>query len=245
MRLLFLFLLLVNGLIYLWYHLNPQPSDAASTLPQSSAPRLLLLSELPPQEPPPDTETETAINDEDAQPAAVEQRCYTLGPFMNDADLSQATQALALSGHSFAKRVSNKKEQVGYWVYLPPFATVDAARRKAEELKSFGDKHLFVVSSPPRYANAISMGVFRDRENAQQRYQKLKAQGYEVKLEGRHREEPVYWVDYTELGGSGTLDLRNLSGARSLPRTCEEASQSQNTPTTSHHSTALQQTQRG
>ena len=47
MRLLFLFLLLVNVFIYLWYSFNQQPLNAAPVKIDTSAPRLVLLSELP------------------------------------------------------------------------------------------------------------------------------------------------------------------------------------------------------
>jgi len=231
MRLLFLFLILVNGFIYLWYSFSQQPVNAASVAIDTSAPRLVLLSELPPV---PENQTvaeeESMQASEEMSETAPQQLCYTLGPFMNDEDVTQATQKLMLSGRPFEKRVSEKKEQVGYWVFIPPFKTRDLAVDKAEELKLLGEKHLYVVKTPAEYTNAISLGVFRGRANAKRRFRQLKNLGYAVKLEGRYRQNPVTWLDYTEHSDSQILETQDLIGAQRLSRACEVIASSETLP---------------
>jgi len=231
MRLLFLFLLLVNGFIYLWYSFNPQPLNAAPVKIDTSAPKLVLLSELP-------ADSLSKVVDDDnkkmlssIKPETGPQKsCYTLGPFMNNEDVTDATQKLMLSGRPFEKRVSEKKEQIGYWVYLPPFESRDAAVQKAEEFKLLGDKHFYVVKAPTEYENAISLGVFRGHENARRRFRQLKNLGYDVKLEGRYRQNPVYWIDYTEQADSQVLDIQDFANAQSIPRACEVIASSKPLP---------------
>jgi len=231
MRLLFLFLLLVNGFIYLWYNFNQQPLNAAPVKIDTSAPRLVLLSELPPE-----TLTKVAVIDEGTQAENEEQEsvprksCYTLGPFMNNEDVTVAVQTLMLSGRPFEKRISEKKEQIGYWVYLPAFKSRSAALQKAEEFKLLGDKHFYVVKSPAEYVNAISLGVFQGKTNARRRYRQMKNLGYDVKLEGRYRQNPVYWIDYTEQPENQALDTQDFVGAQSLPRACEVIASSEPLP---------------
>ena len=232
MRLLFLFLLLVNGLIYLWYTFSQQPVNAAPVAIDTSAPRLVLLSELPPM-----PEEQTLVKSEPAQPGSETQEettpqklCYTLGPFMNDEDVSLVTQKLMLSGRPFEKRVSERKEQIGYWVFIPPFKTRDIAVDKAEELKLLGEKHLYVLKTPEKYANAISLGVFRGKENAKRRFSELKNLGYTVKMEGRYRQNPVTWLDYTEQSDSQTLETQDMVGAQRLQRACEVIASSETLP---------------
>ena len=223
MRLLFLFLLLVNGLIYLWYTSNQQPVNAAPAAIDTSAPRLVLLSELPPmlEEPALVKSEPVQSSSETLEETTPQKLCYTLGPFMNDEDVSQVAQKLMLSGRPFEKRVSERKEQIGYWVFIPPFKTRDIAVDKAEELKLLGEKHLYVLKTPEKYANAISLGVFRGKENAKRRFNQLKNLGYTVKLEGRYRQNPVTWLDYTEQSGSQTLETQDMIGAQRLQRACE------------------------
>ncbi len=219
MRLLFLFLVLVNGLIYLWYTLHSQPVQATAQIPFGDAPELVLLSEA--GEVAPVKEDITESLPEVVVDNTPVQRCYTLGPFMNKESMVGATQTLMLSGRAFEKRVSEKKEQIGYWVYLPPFATIDEAREKAQEFKLLGDKHFYVVKSPSEYVNAISLGVFKGKENAERRHRQIQNMGYEARLEGRFRQNPVFWLDYTEMPDTRELDTSEMVGAQRLPRSCE------------------------
>ena len=231
MRLLFLFMLLVNGLIYMWYSFNQQPLNAATVRIDTSAPRLVLISELPPEDPVSTIIVDESDKVEKREPDQVdEKKCYTLGPFMNNDDVTGATEKLMLSGRPFEKRVSEKKEQIGYWVYLPPFESREAAIQKAEEFKLLGDKHFYVVKTPAEYANAISLGVFRGKSNAQRRFRQLKNLGYDVKLRGRFRQNPVYWLDYTEQADSEALNMQDFVGAQSLPRSCEVVASSGSVP---------------
>lgn len=233
MRLLFLFLLLVNSLIYLWYSFYQQQVNAEPATISIVAPKLVLLSELQPVEHEPAMvsqkllETETETNTENSQ---THKLCYTLGPFMNNESVTEATQKLMLSGRPFEKRASKKKEQIGYWVFIPPFTTREAALEKAEELKLLGDKHFYVVKQSAEYANAISLGVFSARDNAKRRYRQLKNLGYDVKLEGRYRQNPVYWVDYTEQQDSQALNMQDFVSAQRLPRACETIASSEPLP---------------
>lgn len=224
MRLLFLFLVLINELIYLWYA-DRQTVDTALAIAESKAPQLILLSESGREFQPEKTEppvNETAVAND--SPQYYQRRaCFTLGPFMSEESMQQASEKLILSGHPFEKRTSEKKEQIGYWVYLPSFATLDAARQKAREFKLLGEKHYYVVKPPSDYAYGISLGVFKDRKNAEQRQRQIKNLGYDAILEGRFRQNPVYWLDYIELDGGKSFDNSELPGSQIHPRICETA----------------------
>jgi hypothetical protein len=221
MRLLFLFLLLVNALIFSWYNFNQQPLSAAPMSINTSAPRLVLISELPPEQPSSIVVAEESPLTGEQEKPVPQKQCFTLGPFMNNEDVASATEKLMLSGRPFEKRASEKKEQIGYWVYLPPFKNRDAAIQVAEEFKLLGDKHFYVVNTPAEYANAVSLGVFQGKSNAQRRYRQLKNLGYDVKLQGRYRQNPVYWLDYTEEADSQQINMQDFVGAQSLARSCE------------------------
>ena len=230
MRLLFLFLVLMNGLIYLWYNFYQQPVHAASVTMNSSAPKLVLLSEqamMDEKSADADTPLTTRA---DVKKSQTGKQCYTLGPFMTNESVASASEKLMLSGRPFEKSVSEKKEQIGYWVFMPPMKTRDEAVNKAEELRLLGDTQFYVVQQPAEYENAVSLGVFRSKANAKRRFLQLKNFGYEVKLEGRYRQNPVYWLNYSEQENSKELNTDNFIGAQRLPTACEVIASSEPLP---------------
>ena len=232
----FLFLLLVNGLIYVWYAIYNVPAHAVATVETPDAPRLVLLSEqsrLPEGQPdaqPAEAEPQDSVavsETPDSKPGVDTGKddttqCFTLGPFMNKDDLSGATRGLMVTGRPFEKRVSKKKELIGYWVVIPPFKTEADAYAKVQELKQAGDKHHYVVKDPAVGINAVSLGVFRDRLNADRRLAQVKKLGHEVKVQTRYRQDPVYWLDFTESRNAQALDIRQFVGAQRLPTACKE-----------------------
>ena len=231
MRLLFLFLVLVNGLVYLWYTFHQQPVNASSPALEGNHPQLVLLSETQDKSrivplSAVDTPEEKPEPEQPASQLLTERSCFTLGPFMNDDDVSEVAKMLMQSGRPIEKRASEKKEQIGYWVFIPPFPTREAALSKGEELKLLGEKHLYVVKQPEKYKNAISLGVFKGKSNAERRYRQMKNLGYDVKMEGRYRQNPVYWIDYSEQEDSQVLVLDDFVGAQRLDRPCETVASS-------------------
>ncbi len=217
MRLLFLLLVLTNGLVYLWFSAGQQSVSAVPTDTDSIVAQLILLSEsghdFKPENP----------NVADNGPVANRDTkiCFTLGPFMNQESVLEAGEKLTAAGLAFERRVSEKKEQIGYWVYLPPFATPEAAQEKAQEFRLLGEKHYYVVKPPSEYAYGISLGVFQDRGNAERRHRQIERLGYSPLLEGRFRQNPVYWLDYVESGNGRNFNNSELPGAQIYPRVCE------------------------
>ena len=55
----------------------------------------------------------------------------------------------------------------GYWVYIPPMKKRAQIEKKIAQLKEHGVKDYFVVLEKGRWLNAISLGVFKSNEAAQ------------------------------------------------------------------------------
>lgn len=217
MRLLFLLLVLVNGLVYLWFSADRQSVSAAPTDTDGKAARLVLLSESGRNF----KAEDSGITSGDSVTDVGSRACFTLGPLMSRESVLEAGEKLNAAGLSFERRVSEKKEQIGYWVYLPPFATPEAAQEKAQEFRLLGDRHFYVVKPPSEYAYGISLGVFQDRKNAERRHRQIEGLGYNPLLEGRFRQNPVYWLDYVEAGDGEDFDNSGLPEAQIYPRVCE------------------------
>jgi len=62
-------------------------------------------------------------------------------------------------------------------VYIPPLKNRAAVNRKVGELKALGISEYFIVQSAGRWRNAISLGVFKTREAAQNFLNLLRTKG--------------------------------------------------------------------
>jgi hypothetical protein len=102
--------------------------------------------------------------------------CMELGAF-NAAEAAKVEQALgplALGARLSQRRV---EESAGFWVYLPPQPSRQAAARKIAELKKLGVGEFFIVQDDPEYRFAVSLGVFKSREAARSRLAELRGRG--------------------------------------------------------------------
>ncbi len=86
----------------------------------------------------------------------------------------QALDPLALG----AKLSQRKQDDVaGFWVYIAPLASRQAAAQKAAELKRLGVDDYFIVPDDPKWRNAVSLGVFKTADAAKARLAALRAKG--------------------------------------------------------------------
>jgi hypothetical protein len=92
--------------------------------------------------------------------------CLEWGDFSGP-DLTRS--AAALSALQLGDRLSKHQVErdIGYWVYIPPLKNKAAVNRKVTELKALGVREYFIIQSAGRWRNAISLGVFKTREAAQ------------------------------------------------------------------------------
>ncbi|WP_255988815.1 SPOR domain-containing protein [Chitinolyticbacter albus] len=85
--------------------------------------------------------------------------------------------AARMAALHIASRTLQSAEQAKVWVYVPPLADEETARRKAEELQGLGIDDYFVVNNGGRWQNAVSLGVYSTREAAERRLAMLKDKG--------------------------------------------------------------------
>jgi hypothetical protein len=92
--------------------------------------------------------------------------CLEWGDF-SGADLKLATAAL--SAMQLGSKLDSRQveEIIRYWVYIPPLASKTAVNQKIEQLKARGVAEYFVVQDAGPWRNAISLGVFKTQEAAQ------------------------------------------------------------------------------
>ena len=205
-RALFLSLLLMNLGVAAWWLLRPAPTlESAPATDEGVAP-LRLLSEV-------DAEGGVADAPELAGPAEPAggdptQRCLRLGPFLTQADLRRAVNALTPAVERIQFSETRALTNRGFWVYLPAEGTREAALATARKLSAQGLRDYYVVTAGDR-ENTISLGLYRDLPNAEARRNEVQALGFVPQLSERQDETPNYWI---ELAAPKDLDWRAQLG---------------------------------
>jgi hypothetical protein len=99
--------------------------------------------------------------------------CVEWGGFAasDAAKVEEALAPLAAGTKLTQKRVD---DSVGWWVYIPPLASRQAANQKTAELKGLGVDDFFIVSEDPKWRNAIQFGLFKTEEAARVRLEQLR-----------------------------------------------------------------------
>jgi len=126
----------------------PVPAPPAVTLPPPSKPPL------------------SAANSSPVASGANAQVCLEWGDF-SGADLKLATAAL--SGMQLGNNLDKRQvdQVIRYWVYIPPLKNKAAAQQKVAQLKARGIEEYFILQDADPWRNAISLGVFKTQEAAQ------------------------------------------------------------------------------
>lgn len=203
-RIAFLLLLAANIGVAAWLVLAPSVPRAALPAHDPGVARLVLLSER--EIGGAGDAVELAASPVPAGEAATEQ-CWTIGPLPTQSDLRRVVNALAQQAQRTRTRDGRTRESRGWVVYLPAPATRAEALDVARELSARGVRDYYVVTAGPQQ-NTVSLGLFRDRANAERRRAEIAALGFAPAITERTEELPVYFVDVALAAGT-SLDWRS------------------------------------
>ena len=120
--------------------------------------------------------------------------CASYGPFPDKDAATQAVARLKAAGASASPHLIAGRAKFGYWVFLPPFGSRKEADAAAALLKHKGVTDIYVVPDEAN-RNAVSLGVFSQKEGAIQRERQIKKLGFRSQIAERFRDEPRYWID--------------------------------------------------
>ena len=194
-RALLLLLLCMNLGVAAWWagHRDPVPPTLPALDP--NVPRLRLLSEVEkrPVADAAELSEEPALLDANAV-------CLSLGPFETPADLRQAMDTLLPKVERIQFREVPAVALRGYRVFLPPAASHADALAVARALSDKGISDYYVVTAGPQ-ENTISLGIYRDLANANQRRDAVTALGYSPILEPRTESVSQWWIDLAAAPG--------------------------------------------
>jgi hypothetical protein len=172
-----------------WWLAQPEPESAPPPPIDAGIGRLVLLREA---EAPPTADE----MDRGAVPVPMPDTpgCLTIGPFATPAELRAAMAALTPGVARIQYREVAAAQLRGYRVYLPASGSREAALAAARQLAARGVRDYYVVTAGDQ-ENTVSLGLFRDLENAEKRRDELSAQGFSAVLEPRTEDAAQWWID--------------------------------------------------
>ncbi len=198
LRILVLALVLANLVAFLWLQRERTAQRMAQAPLPPEVPRLRLLAE------------------EEGKGRAPAAACRAVAVAGRERARALARTARAAGLEAAVARVE-AQQVTGYWVYLPPFPDRDAAREAVRRLAEAGVRDVQVLGG--RRANAVSLGLFRNRALAERRREQAAALGYEPVIEPRARRAERWRVELRGEAGAveAFLRARRLEGAPCVP----------------------------
>lgn len=102
--------------------------------------------------------------------------CVEWGP-LGPNDVSRAEDAI--TGMRAGLKIDGRRaeESAGWWVYIPPLASRQAANQRVAELRRLGIEDYFIIPDDAKFRNAVSLGVFRSEDAAKSRFETLQKRG--------------------------------------------------------------------
>ena len=201
MRNTFIALLVVNLVYLAWSHWVDEPQLPPANEALSRLPRLKLLSELPPEQRP-TLNTRTALNEIPG--------CMSVGPFGDLASADKAAGILTSKGFTPQQRAEEAASPEGFWVYVDGLKNEVEADRARVKLEKSGIKDALVMPPGSEAGRRVSLGLFTDRSQAEERAGAVKRMGFKAEVTERKLPLVLYWIDLTPRPGMTTVPLTDL-----------------------------------
>ena len=200
-RFLFVLVLMSNIGLYI-YARQHTPKQHHFVAVDKGVDKLVLINEL---------DEENTIWEDSQEENAQEvfnQACYTVGAFNSKSEI----RPLADKIKPFILKLRTRKiistQEVGYWVFIPKLKNRVSALDMSRQLTQLNIKDHYVVTGGEN-ENSVSLGLYRDEQNANMRLQELKNKGIDAKKQVRVEQWPEFWLDYT-IASDVTQNLPNI-----------------------------------
>ena len=125
-----------------------------------------------------------------------ERRCGVIGPLKDRKVAKEAVEELRNSELEAKLERHIEKEQIGYWVVIPPMEDGSQAQAKIEELAQVGVEDIWHFRGGG-LKNAISLGMFAKKENAESFSEDVLKKGFKTEMRPRYLNKTRYFVKFT------------------------------------------------
>ncbi|HET9031628.1 MAG TPA: SPOR domain-containing protein [Dokdonella sp.] len=203
-RVLFLLLLALNIGGACWIAFAPQAVEDVRPASDPGVAELVLLSERDGLH---TAASKSAQSNESGTRSNTGDVCHSIGPFQTQSDMRATLNSLTPLVRRIQYRDERATQSRGYWVFLAALNSREEALGVARRLSAQGVRDYYVVTAGEQL-NTISLGLFREKSNAERRLADIAAMGFEPQLIQRTEELPVYWIDYASDSAS-TFDWRS------------------------------------
>ncbi|MDI9238661.1 SPOR domain-containing protein [Lysobacter sp. LF1] len=129
-----------------------------------------------------------------SEPHDASVRCYSVGPFNDEAAAQHARELLMAVSTRVVPREQRAGTARGWRVYVPAAATPEAAKATADRISAAGFNDLMIVRQGSE-ANSIALGRYRNEDTAQRRAQSLVAAGFPARAEALGDGRLSLWLD--------------------------------------------------
>lgn len=200
---LFIVVNVIVALLFMGEGNSVDGNNATGSLPADSGDQLILLSEIDSTElaaveqSPPEPEPELFDVSEPVQPEPVVemQMCVLSGPFASEARARELGDRIGALGVEVDFLTETTEEPGSIMVYTGPFASAQQAQRELRVLQSSGVDSFVVADG--ELEDAISLGVFRTRENARTQQDRIEQLGYQTQVYQYMVENDQYYVNFS------------------------------------------------
>ncbi len=150
--------------------------------------------------------------------------CYTLGPFKDVSIMQQLRESIAEYVVEVSVRKRQESEKHRYWVYMPALPNRQEAKLMAKALRKKKIDDFYIVLNG-NAKNSISLGHFREPKHANRRMKRVIGLGFKAEINVIYRNYDIYWLDYQVdmvNGASGfSVDEYISDGVSQLARSCK------------------------
>jgi hypothetical protein len=220
----FIALLVINIVYFAWANWVDGPRTPPVNEALAKLPRLKLVSELPPQQRPA-TNTRTVLNETAA--------CMSVGPFGDITNAAKAAGILTSKGFAPQQRAEEADSSAGYWVYVRGLKDDVEADKVRVSLERSGIKDALIMPPSADAGRRVSLGLFSDRPQADQRAAAVKKMGLMAEVAEHKLPQVVYWIDLAPRPGMTTVPIADLFaegvGSRIAVQPCPAAPPAQTT----------------
>lgn len=145
-------------------------------------------------------------------PADGAARCFSLGPFADEAALVAAQSTLKPLAEAVAVRRVPPRRGRGWRVYVPPLASAEDADAVAGRIAAAGYRDYFIVRDGPE-AHSVALGRFATEPAARRHAQALNAAGFAARAEPMGGATGTAWLDVRVAAGFDLAGARAQLGA--------------------------------
>ncbi len=147
-----------------------------------------------PEKPAPDKQIEESEKPK-KKPGEVS-RCGIIGPLKDRQVAKEVMEELNKAELQAKLERSIEKEQIGYWVVIPPMEDGSQAQAKIDELAQVGLKDIWHFRGGGM-KNAISLGMFAKKENAENFSEEVLQKGFKTEMRPRYLNKTKYLVKFS------------------------------------------------